>query len=193
MRKRIVYLMGGVYLMGRCLCCGSDGLPAFLHGVRCLDRSIPVVITTNTYEHPVLGWQRPPLDLPTNGQMKVHTETGGGDDWFHVVTVDKEREKLLLEIDTVVCTNAYEARKVIAQEMNAMTATWRYKSHSCGIGDYCFRIKLKGTIDHWVFSRNNIKVSISCSPLFSAESIARQIDADILKCSLEPPSREAVK
>ena len=162
-----------------------------------------IVATTNTYAYPVTGWCRPQLDLPTNSLMRVYTsEADGcykkgkhldGDERLWVVIGGKKHETTMVCVNTGVYINVDAAQRAIAEEMNGMTATLSFEPYSCGVGDYCFRIMTKGG-EYWLFSRNNVRVSIrNYSSWFSAESIARQIDSDILKRSLEPPSREEVK
>ena len=166
-----------------------------------LDPTTLIVATTNTYAYPVTGWCRPQFDLSTNGLMKVYTSiTGGrykggkhfdGEERLWVEIGDEGHEKIMLYVTTAVYANVDAAQKSIAECMSGMALPARFKFYSCGVGDYCFRLTQDGRFDSWLFSRNNVRIEInSKSSDFSAESIPRQIDADILKRSLEPPSSE---
>ena len=183
----------GLAAFALCLSVDAADIPALFRDMQGrLDPAIPVALATNAYARPVIRWTIPQLELQTNNHMRVYRENGQNEGWFSVVAKNNGHEERLLHIKTRVCANMHDAQKAVVHEMNNMTSTWRYKFDPLGKGDYCFRLIVKGRFEDWLFCRNNVMVNITSSQnqFFPVEEIARQIDADILKRSLEPPSSE---
>ena len=159
--------------------------------------------TVQAYPRILPQWNLPALDLQTNDLQVLVFRTASQDVCkethryrsSELLRVEQTNGHEIVRVSSKVFEDALRAQESILERFAMTSCPIPYARYSKGIGDHCFRLVTSGKgAETLVFSRNNVQVTISLRlPLFSAESIARQIDADILKCSLQPPSREEGK
>ncbi len=182
-------------------CCQADYQDVLLDPIKArYDFKLWGGQTVQTYPRILPQWNLPALDLQTNDFQILVFRTASQDvckkthryrssELLRVVQTNGHE---IVRVSSRVCEDALRAQESILERFAMTSCPIPYARYSKGIGDHCFRLVTSGKgAETLVFSRNNVQVTISLRlPLFSAESIARQIDADILKCSLEPPSSE---
>ncbi len=112
-----------------------------------------------------------------------------------IATIINTNGHTLVRISSTVAASQKMAHEDIIERLAMTTCPLPYTMSTKGIGDHSFCLSIPDSgMGAWIFSRNNVVVAIyTYSSSFSAESIARQIDSDILKRSLELPSSGEVK
>lgn len=132
------------------------------------------------YGRALLSWSIPELSLPTNG-IGIHVTFTHGEERDDLQIYPTERRLYMLEIVARKCPDVLSAHWALLSHFESMQSTCDYNSATNDFGDRSYL-----TRNGAVFARNNIYVSVlSLTNLISAEAVARQIDADILRKSTE--------
>ena len=132
-----------------------------------------------SYDSSLAEWNIPPLNLQTNGLNVAVRQIVEGPE-RHMMVLDRDQGACLLRIVSGSGTNVVSAQELLIEHFANMTTTWNYSSSTNDIGDRGYTIP-RGIL----FTRNNLCVSVrSFTNVLSPESIARQIDADILSKSI---------
>lgn len=133
-----------------------------------------------SYARPVVTCDIPQLTMATNG-LPVQAYLRSGQGRRKLVIRPLLRGIPLLELQTQECDDLESAQCSIISHFSLMTTTCDYSSCTNDFGDRSYTFGNSA-----VFSRNNIFVFVdSYTNAISAEAVARQIDADILRRSTE--------
>ena len=134
--------------------------------------------TKVSYIAPLSTWHLPVLSVPTNG-MNVRVSFKQSDVLDKLQIYILPQHSCLLWLQVLKCPDVLSAHEAILDGFNSMQTTCDYSSLTNNFGDQSYV-----TNDFAVFARNNVYVKIhSYTNSISAEAIARQIDADILRKS----------
>ncbi len=119
------------------------------------------------------------LSLPTNG-LNVNAVLNKRESGSRLFIYEKSTEDSLLNVEEIACQDVLSAHRVLLGHFELMQTTRDYSSSTNDIGDRGYSIA-SGVL----FVRNNLFVRVlTPTNSISAEAIARQIDADILRKSM---------
>ena len=139
------------------------------------------------YSRVLNSWDIPPLTIETNG-VPVGIRTKSEDDMKRVVIYNIQTRKRILEVRGYTYDDVEAAQKAMICNFSLMNTTRDYSTCTNDFGDRSYTYGSTGVTHYSAanFSRNNIFVRVvSETNTISAEAVARQIDADILRRSTE--------
>lgn len=139
--------------------------------------------TRTSYVRVLTEFEFPYLPLLTNSpDVKVSFIREGR--YRRILLETKEDHWEMLRIEKIVSTNIISAQEFLLEYMGGFEIG-DYSSATNNIGDRGYGARV-GPKDFVAFSRNNVFVSVnSMTNTYSAETLARLIDADILQKSMQ--------
>lgn len=138
-------------------------------------------MTKDLYARTLSSLELPNLAIQTNDHAFTASYKARGR-FFRAVIMAKEGERELLRIEKIVATNVVAAQEQLVNCMAGFSAG-NYSSATNDIGDRGYGVVTRYH-DFVAFSRNNVFISVSSlTNMYSAASLARLIDADILQKS----------
>ncbi len=136
--------------------------------------------TKTNYQHALVEWELPALDIPTNSIPGVSCQSPDVRPELFMLVSANDSEVLC--VDGVICTNVVSAHESIIYRLSHMSTTVLHQMASNDIGDVCFTYpSATNNFSTVTFARNNLMVSVSSYvPEIAATNIAKQLDLDIL-------------